>query len=464
MFTLKKHSIHIIILLLVVALVTGLWSATPAAAKSKAPKYIIVMISDGWGYNQVASASYYRYGEAGGQVYTDFPVQFAMSTFEVEKPVDNCIPSTGGYDPLLAWSNFNYVKYPCATDSASAATAMSTGVKTYNGYINVDVNGVVLWNIMQEAEVKGRSTGVVTSVELSHATPAGFVAHNPSRNNYLAIANEMIYLSATDVIMGAGNPEFDDNGLSATKDPRYVGGAITWAELKNGAAGNDADGDGDFDAWTLIQTRQAFQAMASGNTPQRVIGVPQVYTTLQQARAGDNKADPYVVPLTQSVPTLVEMTQGALNVLDNDPDGFVLMVEGGAVDWAGHANQSGRLIEEQIDFDNTVQAVVNWVQANSNWGETLLIVTGDHETGYLTGPTPDPANPTWMPVVNNGAGVLPGMQWNFGEHTNQLIPFFAKGDDGRWFGIYARQLDPVRGRYFDNTDIAKVIFQLLQGR
>jgi alkaline phosphatase len=156
------------------------------------------------------------------------------------------------------------------------------------------------------------------------------------------------------------------------------------------------------------------------------------------------------------------MTQAALNVLDNDPDGFVLMIEGGAVDWAAHGNQSGRMIEEQIDFDNAVEAVLNWIQANSNWGETVLIVTGDHETGYLTGPMPDPANPTWTPVVNNGAGVVPGMQWNAGEHTNQLIPFYAKGDSARLFKQAADLSDPVHGPYIDNTDIAQVIFQLLR--
>jgi alkaline phosphatase len=281
------------------------------------------------------------------------------------------------------------------------------------------------------------------------------VAHNISRNNYAAIANEMLG-SGLSVIMGAGNPEFDDNGLPATKDPKYVGGATTWAALKDPS-------DGSLDHWTLIQTREAFQALATGETPARVVGVAQVYTTLQQARTnGDGKANPFAVPFTPTVPTLVEMTRAALNVLDNDPDGFVLMIEGGAVDWAAHANQSGRLIEEQIDFDNTVEAVMTWVKVNSNWGETLLIVTGDHETGYLTGPMPDPANPTWTPVVNNGAGVLPGMQWNFGEHTNQLIPFYAKGDGARLFKQAADLRDPVRGPYIDNTDIAQVIMGLLR--
>jgi alkaline phosphatase len=152
------------------------------------------------------------------------------------------------------------------------------------------------------------------------------------------------------------------------------------------------------------------------------------------------------------------MTVAALNVLDDDPDGLFLMVEGGAVDWASHANQSGRMIEEQIDFDNAVQAVDDWVRANSNWGETLLIVTGDHECGYLTGPGSDP---TWEPIVNNGVGVLPGMEWHSGDHTNSLIVLSAKGDAARLLRPLADESDPMHGRYVDNTEIAQVVFEAL---
>ena len=92
------------------------------------------------------------------------------------------------------------------------------------------------------------------------------------------------------------------------------------------------------------------------------------------------------MPLNTTVPGLATMTEGALNVLDNDEQGFFLMVEGGAIDWAAHANQTGRTIEEEIDFNKAVDAVIYWVQRNSNWSETVLIVTGDHETGTLYGP------------------------------------------------------------------------------
>jgi alkaline phosphatase len=270
----------------------------------------------------------------------------------------------------------------------------------------------------------------------------------------------MIYQSAADVIMGAGNPCYDSNGgyNDCSNTYQYVGGADAWNDLLAGTAGGDADGDGVDDPWTLVQSREAFQTLMSGQTPGRVMGVPQVYKTLQQGRSGDKLADPYVVPFIETVPTLAEMTRAALNVLDDDPEGLFLLVEGGAVDWAGHDNQSGRMIEEQIAFDQAVEAVVGWVEANSNWNETLLVVAGDHETGYLNGPGSDPG---WEPVVNHGAGALPGLEWHSGSHTNSLIPFFARGAAAPRFAEKAGGWDPVRGAYIDNVEIAEVVMALL---
>lgn len=438
--------------LLFSAAVPAAMARETAAPDKPAARNVIVMISDGCGYSQIDAASMFQYGKTGRQEYEKFPFQFAMSTFSV-----------GSYDPDQAWSSFDYVKNG-PTDSAAAATAMSTGVKTYDAAIGVDVNKNSLKHIAERAEELGKATGVVTTVEFSHATPAGFVAHNENRNNYEAIAREMILDSAADVIMGAGNPLYDDNGNAASKTYKYVGGQSTWDALVAGTAGADADGDGVGDPWTLIQDRADFQALMSGPTPERICGVPKVHTTLQQARGGDGNADPYVVPLNETVPTLAEMSRGALNVLDNDDDGFFLMIEGGAIDWAGHANQPGRVIEEEIDFNKAVEAVVNWVQENSNWGETLLIVTGDHETGYLTGPGSGTIDDeaVWTDLVSNNKGEVPGMQWNSPDHTNSLIPLFAKGDAARIFKAYADQSDPVRGKYIDNTEIAKLIFEVIE--
>jgi alkaline phosphatase len=189
-----------------------------------------------------------------------------------------------------------------------------------------------------------------------------------------------------------------------------------------------------------------------------------VLTTLQQARsAGNPKNDlPYVTPFTESVPTLAEMTTGALNVLGRNPRGFVVMIEGGAIDWASHANQSGRLIEETVAFNRAIEAAVNWITRNGGWKDTLLVVTADHETGYLTGPQADAAQPTWSAVANNGQGALPGMGWNSGGHTNSLVPFYAMGQGSGGFLTRATHRDLLRGAYLDNTDLPRVIRTLLR--
>jgi alkaline phosphatase len=466
----RQHGRMVVVLVLLVlasllvkyTAVTVVDSAAHATmSPDDAPKNVILLISDGMGYNHVDAASLYEHGATGSQVYETFPYQYGMSTYE-----------TGdSYDPDLAWSDFAYVKTG-ATDSAAAATAMSTGFKTYSGAVGVDTNRTPLTHIFQYAEDMGKMTGVVSSVEFSHATPAAFVAHNTSRGNYGAIAQEMIYDSATDVIMGAGHPLYNNNGNLVSADTynyAYVGSEDTWNDLLAGTAGGDADGDGMADAWSFIDAHADFQALIDTTTPPtRVFGVPRVRQTLQQRRSSDGsygtpagKEDPYVVPFNDNVPTLEEMTRAALNVLDEDPDGLYLMVEAGAVDWAGHSNQKGRMIEEQSDFNRTVEAVVEWVETSSSWDETLVMVTSDHETGYLTAPgAPDTADAS-TPLVNNGAGNVPGIKWNSSGHTNSLVPFYAKGQGAALFEHYADETDPVRGPYIDNIELARAVLHLI---
>ncbi|NJL30612.1 MAG: PEP-CTERM sorting domain-containing protein [Phycisphaerales bacterium] len=163
------------------------------------------------------------------------------------------------------------------------------------------------------------------------------------------------------------------------------------------------------------------------------------------------------------------------------------MIEGGAVDWAGHANQLDRMIEEQIDFDNAVTEAVAWVEANSNWNETLIIVTADHETGYLMGASDGSAGfmdvngnnqfdagVDYAHLKNNGAGNLPGASWYSGNHTNQLVPLFAKGAGAElfnnyivgtdanldnYYGLAANGWTGFDGKYIDNTSIYSVMME-----
>jgi len=418
------------------------------------PKNVIIMIADGGGFNHFKAFDYYECNQVPCIPCEDFPAKLAVSTY----------PDGGSYDPCAVWQNFDYLKRE-GTDSAAAATAMATGIKTYNAGIGVDANRNPVSNLLERAEQLGKATGVITSVPISHATPAGFVAHNQSRDNYTQIAADMIDKSAADVIMGCGNPSFNKDGKPAGYNNYHYIGSNTWSRLKAGAAAADADGDGIGDSWKLIQTREEFGALANGPAPKRVCGIPQVYETLQQKRSGNTAAGPYDVPLIQNVPTLEEMTKAALNVLDDDPNGFFIMIEGGAVDWAAHSNQSGRLIEEMNDFNYAVIAVIDWVRKNSNWGETLVIITADHETGYLTGPASGqtPQGPVWNNLAARGEDNLPLMEWHSGSHTNSLVPFFAKGRGAQDFKKTLDGYDPVWGPYIDNTDIANVIFKMWSG-
>ncbi|MGA2915276.1 MAG: alkaline phosphatase [Sedimentisphaerales bacterium] len=397
------------------------------------PQNIIFIIVDGGGFNHFKAAEIY---EKKTPSIKKFPVRLAVTTF----------PLGGSYDPNKVAEDFNYVRTGF-TDSAAAATALSTGIKTSNGTLGLDVNVTRLENVIEKCEKLGMATGVVTTVEITDATPAGFVAHAKSRKNYEQIADEMINQSDLEVIFGCGNPFFDDDGKKLNKPGnfKYVGSKKIWDSLVEGSAGK----------WTLIQTRQDFLNLAQGNTPKRVLGLAQAGSTLQEKRSG-NSVVPFDVPFNQNMPNLSEMTKAALNVLDDDSNGFFVMIEAGAVDWASHDNIGARMIEEMTDFHNAFDAVIEWVQKKSSWQKTLVIVTADHECGYLTGPDKSRF------VTNNGRGKLPQMQFNSKDHTNSLVPFYAKGQGSKLFAGQIKGKDPVYGSYIDNTDIAKVIFILLE--
>jgi len=349
-----------------------------------------------------------------------------------------------GYNPSQAWTagTFNqaYVSVG-ATDSASAITAMMTGFKNNDGQINWSTDGKRLTTFAEMSKWYGRAAASISTVEWVHATPAGVYAHNSNRNNYSQIAIEGIN-SSMDVIFGAGNPDYNDNGLPASKSTSYVGGNNAWNKLKNNF----------YPGLTHVQSRSEFLGLAIGDPSGRYIGTFQTNTTSQQARSGYSASDtPGSDPLNGNVPSLSELSLAALNILDNNPNGLFLMIEGGAIDWANHANQAARLIEEQNDFNKAVESVIGWVEASSGWDETLLIVTGDHECGLITGPGGS------LNVVDNGAGVMPGMEYHSGGHTNMLIPMFAKGAGAEMFAMYATGSDPIRGAYIDNTDVFKVM-------
>jgi len=144
----------------------------------KSPKNVILFISDGCGFNHIDATSYYQYGKTGEQVYEKFPVKLGVSTYHSEGPV---------YDEAISWVNFDWMKKK-PTDSAASGTAIATGHRTYYGAISYDTSGHALETVIDNYEKEGKSTGVISTVPFSNATPAVFVAHNKSPRIILSIS------------------------------------------------------------------------------------------------------------------------------------------------------------------------------------------------------------------------------------------------------------------------------------
>lgn len=506
----------------VIAAALSLAVATPAAAQEQGAKNVILMVSDGIGFNGWLASDYYQ-GRAGDQPYQvtrpdgTEPVMFGMAHDSLSlldetgqvlpngvDPDEAAAAVRQGYDPQSRWTRFENafrndfapvgLDYTSYTDSAAAGSTMQNGRKTANGRLNMDWTGdKELRTIAQIAMDQGRSAGAVSTVMASHATPASTIAHNVSRDNYVPIFNEMVN-SELDVIMGGGHPLYDASGNKIPQSERdadtykYVGGRETWEQLTS---------DEGLNGFAFIDEVSAFERLADGDDlPDRVVGIGRSNSTLQADREGLPEGDTVSgIARRDDVPSLATMTEGALNVLDQNPDGFFLMAEGGAVDWMGHANNMPRFIEEQKDFDEAVRAAINWVEENSSWEETLIIVTSDHETGGIWGAGTfrngeggpvaqrrteealeaarfDPAADTFnefRAVQNRGEGRLPGYQWASGNHTNELVPLWAMGPGAERFNeftrtdleaaeLWGRQYD-WDGDYVDNTAVFHVMNQ-----
>ena len=449
------------------------WLAGNAAAEG--PVNVFLMVSDGQGFHTVGAAALYA---GAPPVYQGFPVRVAVQTHSASQPA--------GYDPERMWSDFGWALRG-ATDSAAAATAMVTGVKVRNGQLNGSPDGRPLRTLFETASGLGMATGAVSSVPFAHATPAAVYAHSPSRNDYPAVAREGIAGDWLDVLVGAGHPGHDINGEARQPEPGhydYVGGFSTWQALQS------PGGEG----WSLVEAREDFEAIASGRVPAptRLLGVARAGTTLQaDRRRGADPNRPSGVAPNPGVPSLATLVQAGIRVLERSAGGFALLVEGGAVDWATHAHDLPRLIEEQAEFDAAVQTVVDWIEAPGNpaggWHRNLVVVTGDHETGHLWGPGTysdrngngvyDPSGPDvfhgYRPLEDRGPGRVPGHQFASRGHTGALVPLFARGvgserftdlvlaRDARAVDAYGPAARGFTGDYVDNTAVYRVMAQAI---
>jgi alkaline phosphatase len=230
------------------------------------------------------------------------------------------------------------------TDSAAASSSWGGGVRTNNGSLNVSENGEEYMPLWQKFKQVGKKAGCVTTVPITHATPAGFCINSKSRNAQEEIAEK--YLEQKfDLMMGGGDNYFSPEKREDKKD-------IYKAFASQG--------------YEVVKTRAE---MFSASNSKPILGVFDADGLPYSIDRQNNKE------LLQKVPTLAEMTQKAINAMSNHPNGFVLQVEAGKVDWAAHGNDIAALIYDQVAHDEAIQVAMDFAEQD---GETLVIITTDH--------------------------------------------------------------------------------------
>ena len=321
-------------------------AATPAAETAaataetsvKTPKYIFLFIGDGMSYPQIQSTNYYLSALQNGTsmggdgailqhedalTFLDFPVVGSAQTYD-----------STSFCP----------------DSASTATSLSTGHKTYSGTINMDETGTLAYETISEKlkDQKGYKIGVVSSVNINHATPAAFYCHQASRSNYYDIGLEMI------------DSNFD----------YFAGGAL----LEPTGADEDQT-----DLYTLAA--EAGYTVAKTQAEAEAITADTGKAILIDEHLADDDAMQYELDRTDDMWSLADYVDKGIEVLDNDT-GFFMMVEGGKIDWACHANDAASTMTDTRALSDAVEKALAFYDEHPD--ETLILVTGDHETGGMT--------------------------------------------------------------------------------
>ncbi len=301
-------------------------SIFPGSYKGKKAKNIIFMVSDGMSHGTLSmhnNLSEIKYGR----------LSHWMSLYHENKVVRGLM-DTASANSLV-------------TDSSAASSSWGGGHRVNNGAVNVSPEGIHHKPILQKFKAAGKSVGCVTTVEITHATPSGFSVNSTSRSDQGGIALSHLDLGF-DVLMGGGAEYFLPDRRA---DKRNL-----FAEFAN-------------KGYQVARTKEELNAFDSKSTKEPLLGVFHVGGL---PYALDRENDP---ELKKLVPSLAEMTGAAIRKLSKNPNGFVMQVEAGKVDWAAHANDFGGIIYDQDEFDDAVAAAIAFAEKD---GETLVIITTDH--------------------------------------------------------------------------------------
>jgi alkaline phosphatase len=335
---------------------------------------------------------------------------FACKRVPEEKPVQNIILFMGdgmGIAHIYAGMTANHGKLSLErcnytglqktysfdsyiTDSGAGATAIACGTKTLNGSVGVNENGLPVRSIVEYAEEHGLSAGLVSTSSITHATPASFIAHQINRDDYEAIAADFLK-TEIDIFIGGGKDHFSvrEDSLNLL-DSLVKRGYQVVTEIKN-----------------INYEAERIACLTAGiHNPSFLDGRGNMFP---------------------------DAVSSSILFLDNKKTGFFLMAEGSQIDWAAHDNNTEGVIAEMLDFDRAVSTAIDFAEKNGN---TLVIVTGDHETGG-------------MAIIDGSIseGKVTGA-FVTEDHTAVMIPVFAFGPGAEKFsGIY------------ENTDIFQKMMQ-----
>ena len=374
--------------LLIFIIVISLGQLSQAAVKN-----VVLMIGDGMGFEQVKAASMYAYGDEKKLLFEKY--------YRGE---------------VTTHSANSYRQDDHATDSAAAGTAIATGQKV-NDEVVSQKSRKPIQTILEHLQKLGKATGLVTTKYLTDATPAAFAAHTRDRDYYSDIANDYLNQTRPNILFGA-----------------YLASGKGMTEAKAANAG-----------YTVIKTREQMKHIVEAvdqNSIEEVLiaglfspdAMPWEYNYYYPDKNPLSQLFKRSMPSYDTIPHLSEMTEAALSILDNDPNGFFLMVEGARIDSAGHDNLIEFNVFETLEFTNAFQVVLNWAE---NRHDTLIIVTADHECGGL------------VVIKNRGKGFMPEVFWGSEDHTGANVPIYTVGEGAREFvGV------------IDNTEIFTKIMKL----
>ena len=415
----------------------------PAAQTVSAPKYVFLFIGDGMSYPQFQAAADYLGAIADG----DYEKALPSTKYDTREGavLDGPVALSFMKFPV-AGSAVTYDSCSFAPDSASTATSIATGKKTYSGMINVDESGATPYETIAEKlhAQKGWKVGVISSVNLNHATPAAFYAHQTSRNNYYEIGAELVK-SGFEYFAGGGLKKITGNDKDKTS-------LYDLAE----AAG-----------YKVTYTQADVEAVTAAD--KKVI--------LIDEHLADSDAMDYDMDRGDGEWALADYVAKGIEVLNNDT-GFFMMCEGGKIDWACHANDAGATVNDTLALADAVQVAVDFAKEHAD--ETLFglkltgaeddrlvlteyevqrlrtaydLIMSDYNAAdytqeqYVLYGGYNPFSVTVTHILNNKAGV----DFTSYSHTGLPVAVFADGNGAEEFG-----------GYYDNTDIYNKLADLLE--